>query len=164
MKRRVADPQCGHVRSLARSVAQRRATLRAAEGRCLCAGERWTKPRQRTYELLVEAEGPARAYDLIAAFAPGGVKPPTVYRALDFLLAHGLAHRVESLNAFIACTHVGQSHAAEFLICDCCGRAEELAMAALGPISASGLPSGFEIRTVTLEMRGLCPACQTARA
>lgn len=132
MSRHLAKPECRHVPSRPPSRTRRRATLDLAEARCLAAGERWTKPRQRTYELLVDAEGhAARAYDLIAAFAPGGVKPPTVYRALDFLIAHGFAHRVESLNAFIACTQVAPGHAPAFMICDCCGRADEVAVSEL---------------------------------
>lgn len=72
------------------------------------------RPRRRTYELLLEAGCPVKAYDLISTYAQAGerlAKPPTIYRALDFLLAQGLVHRLESLNAFLACPLEDARHA-----------------------------------------------------
>lgn len=83
--------------------------LIAAQAQCEAAGERWTAPRARTYELLVGTEHPVRAYDLRARFGPSrrAAKPATVYRALAFLLGLGLVHWVESRNLFVACTRPG---------------------------------------------------------
>ena len=77
------------------------AELAAAEVRCGAADQRLTAPRRRVLELLLQAGQPVKAYDLIASFAIDGppAKPPTVYRALDFLEKQGFAHRIESLNA-----------------------------------------------------------------
>src|SRR4051794_40353293 len=96
--------------------------LAAAEETCLRRDQKLTAPRRRVLELLLEAGQPVKAYDLMAAFdAQAPAKPPTVYRALEFLEREGFAHRIESLNAFVACeqpTAEGEVHAAAFLICD----------------------------------------------
>ena len=139
-----------------------RAALGAAEARCGAIHERLTPPRRRVLELLLGAEGPLKAYDLIAAFGEAGepAKPPTVYRALEFLERLGFAHRIESLNAYVPCRIEG-GHAAAFLICDCCGAAAEFEPD-FGPQVAAAARSGYSVRSVTLEARGLCPACQAA--
>src|SRR5437868_5740062 len=114
-----------HAPATLKGAALRRA-LGEAEARCAETQERMTAPRRRVLELLLAAEAPQKAYDLIAAFGEHGApaKPPTVYRALDFLERLGFAHRIESLNAYVPCRLEG-GHAAAFLICDCCGAAEE---------------------------------------
>ena len=135
--------------------------LALAERTCQAAGEAWTTPRRRAYELLLQAEAPRRAYDLIAAFAPGrrAVSPATVYRALEFLIATGLAHRIECGNTFVACATPGAPHTAAFLICERCGRAHEFMI----PESADALQAartrGFATHTITLELKGRCPEC-----
>src|SRR5215213_4335266 len=103
-----------------------RQALGAAELKCVETQERLTAPRRRVLELLLGAEAPLKAYDLIAAFGEDGeaAKPPTVYRALEFLERLGFAHRIESLNAYVPCRIAG-GHLAAFLICDCCGEAAE---------------------------------------
>jgi Fur family transcriptional regulator, zinc uptake regulator len=132
-----------------------------AESRCVAAQERLTAPRRRVLELLLAADAPLKAYDLIAAFGEGGepAKPPTVYRALEFLERLGFAHRIESLNAYVSCRLEGAGHRAAFLICECCGAAQEFEPQ-IGPALQGAAPPGYEIRAVTLEARGLCPACQ----
>jgi Fur family zinc uptake transcriptional regulator len=134
--------------------------LAAAEARCLDEQERLTPPRRRVLELLLAGEGPLKAYDLIAAFGEHGepAKPPTVYRALEFLERLGFAHRIESLNAYVPCKIAG-GHAAAFLICDCCGAAQEFEPD-FGPQLAAATAAGYTVRTVTLEARGLCAACR----
>src|SRR6478609_473985 len=103
-----------------------RRALGHAETRCMRTQERLTQPRRRVLELLLGADAPLKAYDLIAAFGDKGepAKPPTVYRALEFLERMGFAHRIESLNAYVPCRIAGM-HVAAFLICDCCGEAAE---------------------------------------
>src|SRR4051794_40835295 len=91
-----------------------RQALGIAESRCAATQERLTPPRRRVLELLLSAEGPQKAYDLIAAYGDHGepAKPPTVYRALDFLERLGFAHRIESLNAYVPCRIEGGHTAA----------------------------------------------------
>ncbi len=156
-----ARPACDHHTPLTLTRGAVDAALAAAERRCLSAGERWTPPRRRTYELLVTNPGPRKAYDLIAAFKrhAATTKPPTVYRSLDFLVGLGLVHRVESLNAFVACTGSEPTHTPEFLICDCCGQTEEMSA---GPVSMPSLAAGsrFEVRHLVIELHGTCGACR----
>jgi Fur family zinc uptake transcriptional regulator len=137
--------------------------LGQAEARCLQNQERLTTPRRRVLELLLEANAPLKAYDLIAVFGQAGApaKPPTVYRALEFLERLGFAHRIESLNAYVPCRMAGETHSAAFLICDCCGAAEEFEPDFTSQLAAAGA-RGYQVRAVTLEARGLCPACGPA--
>jgi Fur family zinc uptake transcriptional regulator len=138
-----------------------RHALADAEQRCEHTQERLTAPRRRVLELLLQADGPQKAYDMIAAFGEGGepAKPPTVYRALEFLERLGFAHRIESLNAYVPCRLEGESHAAAFLICSCCGAAEEFEPD-FAPGRVAAAAKGYAVSSVTLEARGLCPACQ----
>jgi Fur family zinc uptake transcriptional regulator len=135
--------------------------LAEAETRCGKAQERLTPPRRRVLELLLGSDGPLKAYDLIAAYGADGApaKPPTVYRALDFLERLGFAHRIESLNAYVPCRMEGTGHRAAFLICDCCGAAEEFEPDFSAQIAAAA-HAGYQVSGLTLEARGLCPACQ----
>lgn len=143
------------------------AELAAADVRCERAGQRLTAPRRRVLEQLLEAGQPVKAYDLIAAFGAGGppAKPPTVYRALEFLSKQGFAHRIESLNAYVACRHSSsaegeENHAAAFLICDCCGATREIDPAVLGSIERAADTAGFTVQAVTIEAHGLCADCR----
>ncbi len=135
--------------------------LGAAETRCVATQERLTAPRRRVLELLLEADGPQKAYDLIAAFGEHGepAKPPTVYRALEFLERLGFAHRIESLNAYVPCRIDGGEHRAAFLICDCCGAAQEFEPDFTAQLAAAEA-AGYQVATITLEARGRCSACR----
>src|SRR3954471_6342488 len=132
-----------------------RRAMGAAERRCAEGQERLTPPRRRVLELLLEANAPLKAYDLIAAFGETGepAKPPTVYRALEFLERMGFAHRIESLNAFVPCRLDADAPAAAFLICDCCGAAEECEPD-FDPGRAAAEARGYAVTSVTLEARG----------
>lgn len=134
--------------------------LGAAEDRCVTSHERLTAPRRRVLELLLAADAPLKAYDLIAAFGEHGepAKPPTVYRALEFLERLGFAHRIESLNAYVPCRIEG-GHVAAFLICDCCGEAAEFQPDLSASLQAAQA-TGYAVRAITLEARGLCSACR----
>jgi Fur family zinc uptake transcriptional regulator len=130
-----------------------------AEVRCKAQGEAWTAPRCRIYEVLLAAEDPRTAYELMAAYKRGRrpAAPPTVYRALDFLVGIGLAHRVESRKAYLACTAPAAPHAAAFLLCDVCGRTDELMH---DPEDWGPPPSDFLVRTSLLEIHGTCSRCR----
>jgi Fur family zinc uptake transcriptional regulator len=137
--------------------------LEEAESRCQRMDERMTQPRRRVLELLLRSGGPMKAYDLIAKFGENGAaaKPPTVYRALDFLSRQGFAHRIESLNAYMACRFGEETHTAAFLICGCCGETQEIEGLAPANLDASAKSAGYKLSHVTVEARGLCPACQS---
>jgi len=138
-----------------------REALDAAERRCGQAGERLTPPRRRVLELLLEAGQPAKAYDLIGAFGAGGqaAKPPTVYRALEFLEKTGLAHRIASLSSYVACGHGEGAHTAAFLICDCCGDTREIEPPGMAALERSAEGQGYALDRVAIEAHGRCPAC-----
>ncbi|MGB0749001.1 MAG: Fur family transcriptional regulator [Magnetospiraceae bacterium] len=117
---------------------------------------------QTVFAALRRAKRPMTAYQLIDAVRSAGISaPPTVYRALERLIAQGLAHRLESLNAFVACTH-DHAHkgATVFLICEDCHGAEEFADAAIARrLTARAKESGFHPYSTTIEMRGHCRSC-----
>lgn len=141
--------------------------LDAAELLCARQGVRLTVLRRRVLELVWGGHGPMGAYDILDRLKESreeekrGAAPPTVYRALEFLLANGLIHRIESLNAYIGCGaphDVG--HAGQFLICGDCGSVGELDdpdITAL--IAAKAKAMGFAIDHQTIEATGLCPEC-----
>ncbi len=138
------------------------AELKNAETRCLAEGQKLTPARRRVLELLMQAGHPVKAYDLIANFGEGGkgpAKPPTVYRALEFLERRGLAHRIESLAAFVACGRGEGGHAAAFLICDCCGRTQEVETPVGEALKQVAAKSGYAIQSVAIEAHGRCAAC-----
>ncbi len=139
-------------------------SLNEAEALCLKRGGRLTPLRRRVLTLLLESPEPAKAYDLLDKLgSTGAAKPPSVYRSLEFLLEMGLAHRIESLNAFVACGHWDHGHAAVFLICDRCGSAGELHPDnALRVLKSEVSSVGFEMRNAVIEIRGLCAACAKA--
>jgi len=137
--------------------------LKAAEARCLDDGQKLTPARRRVLQLLMQAGQPVKAYDLIASFGQGDqgpAKPPTVYRALEFLERQGLAHRIESLAAFVACRRGDGGHAAAFLICDCCGKTQEVEAPVGEALKQVAAESGYAIQSVAIEGHGRCAACR----
>jgi Fur family zinc uptake transcriptional regulator len=133
-----------------------------AQRRCADAGESFTPLRRRVLELLLDQPGPAKAYDLLPLLdTEKQAKPPTIYRALDFLVRMGLAHKIESLNAFVACDVGACERSTIFLICEKCGGAEEFdAGHALIDLKDAAKKDGFAIRRTMIEASGLCMACQ----
>lgn len=138
------------------------AHLARAEERCAAAGESLTPLRRRVLELLLAAGGPAKAYDLLQGLGgeAGPAKPPSVYRALEFLTRLGLAHRVESLNAFVACEVGACARDTIFLICRACGAAEEFdAGHAAVDVGEAASRDGFKVERTVIEAHGLCARC-----
>jgi Fur family zinc uptake transcriptional regulator len=140
------------------------ALTRAAD---LCArrGARLTDLRREVLELIWQDHTAVKAYDLLGRLGGGeasaSAKPPTVYRALDFLLAHGLIHRLESLNAYVGCPDPDHAHEGTFLICDGCGAVIELRLDALDALLERGADAlRFAVRRRTVEMRGACATCR----
>jgi len=147
--------------------------LTRAEALCAARGAKLTALRRDVLGLILDAETPAGAYDLLDRLrrTRGGAAPPTVYRALDFLCAQGLVHRVERLAAFVGCVadtapepHP-HDHPAQFLICRDCGRAIELDDPDLAhALAEAARRRGFSIHTSTIEAEGRCAACAAAAA
>lgn len=137
--------------------------VEAAEAECRRRGARLTEVRRRVLELVWSSHQPVGAYAVLEALACEGfcAAPPTVYRALDFLLAHGLVHRIERLNAFVGCSHPGTPHAGQFLLCSGCGAAAELDDAAVvTALTDAAARLGFTAERQTVEIEGRCPACR----
>ena len=140
-----------------------RAALLAAEEQCRLKGARLTSIRRRVLEYVWSSHAPIGAYAVLDALKAEGqnAAPPTVYRALDFLLEQGLIHRLERLNAFVGCAHPSGPHAAQFLICQTCGAVAELDDPAIDQaIQSSAARLGFSVTRQTVEVEGLCPDCQ----
>ena len=133
-----------------------------AEQVCELRNQRFTKLRKRIFELVWQQHKPIRAYDVLEQLQKDGrAAPPTVYRALDFLLELGLIHRIESMNAFVGCNNPEQKHEGQFFICNECGAFVELDSSPINSaISHSAEHSGFEIQQRTIEIMGLCPECK----
>lgn len=135
-----------------------------AEVKRLCAARsvRLTPVRERVLDLLWQAHRPLRAYDILETLSTEGFgsQPPVVYRALDFLIAQGFVHKIERLNAFLACDCPANDHGAKFLICTGCERVAEFDDRAIADaLSDVAAGSGFTIGRATLEVEGLCPSC-----
>jgi Fur family zinc uptake transcriptional regulator len=115
-------------------------------------------------EILLESHGAMGAYDVLARLDAEGMgkQPPVAYRALSFLVDQGLAHRIEKLNAFVACSHPGGAHAPAFMICRSCGTVAEAAPGTGGAFGQRAAEAGFRIERTVMEAEGLCPACQEA--
>lgn len=138
--------------------------LAEAEDICLRQGARLTALRKRVLELVWQSHKPLGAYDILAVLSEADGRraaPPTVYRALDFLLENGLVHRIASLNAFVGCNQPEHSHQGQFLICRNCHVAVELEHAAISQaIISSAQTVGFAVEAQTVEVVGLCAACR----
>ncbi len=135
-----------------------------AEDLCRASGARLTPIRRHVYEALHESQKPLGAYDLAEVLSPKGrrLAPITVYRALDFLIEQGLAHRLASKNAYIASANAPETQdTAAFLICESCGSVDEVSSQELSA-SVSQLMAGktFRPKDKVLEISGLCVQCQ----
>ena len=151
-----------HAHSHEHETLDRDGILADAEKRCAAAGESLTPLRRRVLETLIDHKGPAKAYDLMSLIAPGEqpAKPPTIYRTLDFLQRLGLAHRIESVNAYVACGVGACARSTMFLICEQCGAATEFdAGHALVDLSEAAAQEGFRIKRTMIEATGLCENC-----
>lgn len=140
--------------------------LETAESVCRRRGLRFTALRQRVLELVWSSHKPVGAYDILDRLNREGRRaaPPTVYRALEFLIEADLVHRLDSLNAFVGCPDPSSSHTGQFLICTGCRSVAELDDKELNRLvekKASDL--GFSAVHQMLEIQGLCRACRVER-
>lgn len=125
-----------------------------------------TRNQSLVFEALEDADTPLTAYNILERLTGEGLRAPLqVYRALDKLLDLGMVHRLESLNAFVACRHPDcDTHATvAFAICDECGTVAEISDTSLvSALEAITGRAGFAPRKTTVEMRGLCSTCRAA--
>ena len=140
--------------------------LADADALCAQQGVRLTALRRRVLELVWHSHKPLGAYDILAVLSETDGRraaPPTVYRALDFLLENGLVHRISSLNAFVGCVHPEHAHQGQFLICRACHAATELEQPAISQAIVDGAAGvGFIVESQTVEVVGLCAGCKGA--
>lgn len=138
--------------------------FKKARAFCEQKGARFTPLRAKVYQILLAEDASIGAYDILDKLRviEDSAKPPTVYRALDFFLEHGLIHKVESTNTFKACHHFGCSHPVQFLICDTCGDVQEISSEGVKEtLEKQAQQSSFKIHTQTIEAHGLCVNCQS---
>jgi len=143
------------------------AALALADAYCRERGEKLTPIRRKVLELLLESGRATKAYSLLddmRAIHPGSA-PPTVYRALDFLLSAGLVHRIESINAFTVCHDLTQCQHGILVVCQQCGNVTELHQPKLrAALVAQIEDAGYRLAGEEIEWKGLCAACQAAQA
>lgn len=135
--------------------------MQDVEAHCAAHRLQFTPVRRRVLEILLKEHRAVGAYEILDVLRSEGLgsQPPVAYRALDFLVTHGFAHKIEKLNAFVACTHPGEDHAPAFLICRDCNKVSEAEGTAVA-LSESARRSGFEIEHKVIEFEGLCPNCR----
>ena len=129
-------------------------------------GVRLTPVRRRTLEILLEEHRAMGAYEILDRLSADGFgsQPPVAYRALDFLVENGFAHRIRRLNAFTACVHPGTAHSPAFFICEeCSAVAEAPATEVRTAMTAAADALGFRIARTSIEAVGRCPGCEASQ-
>lgn len=138
------------------------AGLDAADAHCRVEGLRFTPVRRKALEILLQEHRALGAYEMLDRLRDAGFgsQPPVAYRALEFLVANSFAHKIERLNAFIACAHPGARHSPAFMICRLCDSvAEAQSLPARGALGEAARATGFRIERTVVEAEGVCPAC-----
>jgi len=137
-----------------------------AERICAERAQKFTPLRRQVLQALLSSHRPLGAYEVIEQLAKAAPRPApiTVYRALDFLMANGLVHRIESRNAYLACAHDHDRAAlVAFLICERCGAVGEVPAAPIADsLKAAAGASGFSPKLSVVEITGTCAHCQKA--
>jgi Fur family transcriptional regulator, zinc uptake regulator len=139
-----------------------------AEKRAIQIGERFTEPRKQVFQSLLNSQSPLKAYDILNQVSNShekNTKPPTIYRALEFLCRIGVVHKIESDASYYICSHNNHcksaTHSPLFLICKNCGQVEEIHINELeNSIQSAALNSGFALSKMMLEVHGICAKCQ----
>ena len=137
--------------------------IEEVEQRCEQDSLRLTPTRRRVLELILAADGPIKAYDLLDQLKTEqpSAAPPTIYRALEFLLEHHFIHRLETLNAFVSCFHPEHRHQGRFLICERCDSVTELPdRVATTELAEFAAEQGFRPSRQVIEIYGCCGDCR----
>jgi Fur family transcriptional regulator, zinc uptake regulator len=157
-------------------VVQRRQTARdeargfqsavaTAERICASRQVKLTPLRRRVFEIVWRQREAIGAYEILTQLAKGREKagPPTVYRALEFLREVGLVHRLDTLNAFVACDRPEHTHAGQFLVCKVCRRVAEIEDSAPNRmVQEEARLRGFRLEIPSIEIRTVCYQCSNA--
>ncbi|UCB54096.1 MAG: transcriptional repressor [Thiotrichales bacterium] len=137
--------------------------LQQAADLCDKRNLRFTRLRKQVLELVCRAEQPVGAYHLLDELKQSGrsAAPPTVYRALDFLLEQGLVHRLSTNNTYLACAHPQHPHGAVFLVCSECGHTQEVHNEGVNDeLDRQAKQFDFAIQHAAVEVTGLCSRCR----
>ncbi len=138
--------------------------LAQADQLCQQRGARLTVLRRRVLEIIWNSPKPLGAYTILETLQNHDGRqgaPPTVYRALDFLLAQGLIHRLATLNMFTGCSQPGNPHSGQFLICCDCNQVNEINDSSVETLlTTAAAAQQFTVLTQTVEVLGRCPICQ----
>ena len=136
--------------------------IQEAEQYCKENGLNFTPVRRKVLEILLHKNTAIGAYEILDLLREAGFKnqPPVAYRALDFLVQNGFAHKIEQLNSFIGCTHPEKDHSPAFMICrNCDSVSEEEALTRNFSVSQIASKAGFTVEKAVIEARGLCHSC-----
>ena len=136
--------------------------IQEAEQYCKENALNFTPVRRKVLEILLHKNTAIGAYEILDLLREAGFKnkPPVAYRALDFLVQNGFAHKIEQLNSFIGCTHPGKDHSPAFMICrNCDSVSEEEALTRNFSVSQIASKAGFTVEKAVIEARGLCHSC-----
>jgi Fur family zinc uptake transcriptional regulator len=140
--------------------------LGCAERLCGERGVKLTALRRTVLKLVCASGKPLSAYEILdrmRATTPNPA-PPTVYRALEFLLEQGLVHKLESLHAFVGCSHPDHPHSSQFLICADCGEVNEMENDAIAQsLRTAERAAGFKTKRPVVELLGTCAQCAGKR-
>ena len=136
--------------------------LHSAEAQCRAQGLRLTEIRRWVLELVWHSHAPMKAYEILEQLQKENPRtaPPTVYRAIEFLIEAGLVHRIESLNAYVGCGKPDSVHSGQFLICNQCGVVAEMDDPRITRLLVKEAKMlNFKVEEQTVEIKGLCPQC-----
>ncbi|KMT64385.1 transcriptional repressor [Catenovulum maritimum] len=139
--------------------------IEQARKACETRGARFTLVREQVFSFLANSNSAIGAYELLTQLQQldAKAKPPTIYRALDFLIEQGFVHKVESQNAYVLCSHFAEQHKAQLLICDNCGDVQEIQCPEINTeLEKAADQYGFKVQQPTIEAHGLCKACSEA--
>jgi Fur family zinc uptake transcriptional regulator len=137
--------------------------MNSAKTDCDAAPPRLNRTQERVHWILTDAKRPLTAYAILSQLrGQAKVTPPTVYRALSKLIACGLVHRIESLNAYVTCPNHSHSGVPAFAICSSCGSVEEFVDTRISHrLQAWSRSHAFRLQDTAVELKGLCAACAT---
>ncbi len=155
-----ANKDVSMTRALTKTAVQ--TLMKSAEEFCRENAQRFTDPRRHVLEIIARSEKPVGAYEVLEQLGAyvDDPKPPTAYRALEFWMEHGFIHRIESLNAYIACGTDHRHMGSQFLVCDGCGTVIEAHLCRLPEdLEKRVQKEGFKLSRWDAEVHGLCSAC-----
>jgi Fur family transcriptional regulator, zinc uptake regulator len=146
----------------------RREWAAKVERACSASGLQLTTLRRQVLDILAKAPAPLGAYaiiDKMSRVQQRAVAPPTVYRTLEFFLEHGFLHKIESRNAYAPCKHVGHNHHGILLVCERCGRTDEMEDATVDKLLQEiATKARFASQRQVVEIQGLCQSCDSGGA